>query len=253
MCASRSRRRRSSWELTLRSLLARGALEATTLGRPASGPPAARHGCLWVSPRPPDGWLAAGPALVLLTGQPPASHPGPATPPLSPRLARWACRRPPRPPASTAPVVRSSGPTAGKQGRVQAGSAPEWRASPGMFALFPALMPTSPHPPGQKAPRQFQTAIRLPKGSGGLRFMTAVGLGNCMACRLEHEARVEGGNPAALAGQAECSCFSGSEPPSPATTLRPPRTRARADHLGSAPQPSDPPSSSRRRSARSIR
>ena len=160
---------------------------------------------------------------------------------------------PPRPPASTAPVVRSSGPTAGKQGRVQAGSAPEWRASPGMFALFPALMPTSPHPPGQKAPRQFQTAIRLPKGSGGLRFMTAVGLGNCMACRLEHEARVEGGNPAALAGQAECSCFSGSEPPSPATTLRPPRTRARADHLGSAPQPSDPPSSSRRRSARSIR
>jgi len=77
-----------------------------------------------------------------------------------------------------------------------------------MFALFPALMPTSPHPPGQKAPRQFQTAIRLPPGSGGLRFMTAVGLGNCMACRLEHEARVEGGNPAALAGQAECSCFS---------------------------------------------
>ena len=204
---------------------------------------------------PPTRWLAGSRSGSRAAhGPAPCEPPSPpATTPLSPRLAWWACRRPPRPPASTAPVVRSSGPTAGKQGRVQAGSAPEWRASPGMFALFPALMPTSPHPPGQKAPRQFQTAIRLPKGSGGLRFMTAVGLGNCMACRLEHEARVEGGNPAALAGQAECSCFSGSEPPSPATTLRPPRARARADHLGSAPQPSDPPSSSRRRSARSIR
>ena len=87
--------------------------------------------------------------------------------------------------------------------------APEQRASLGMFALvFPALMPTSSHPPGQKAPKQFQTAICLPAGSGDLRFMKAAGLGDCMTCRLEHEARVEGGNAPALVGHAVCSCYS---------------------------------------------
>ena len=192
---------------------------------------------------PPTRWLAGSRSGSRAAhGPAPCEPPSPpASPPLSPLLAQWAGRRPPWLPASTAPVVRSSGPTAGKHGPVLAEPAPEQRASLGMFALiFPRLMPTSSHPAGQKAPRQFQTAIRLQAGSGGLRFMTAVGLGDSMTCRLEHEARVEGGSPAALEGHAECSCFSGSEPargpppPPPAPSARAPGLTTSALHHSQA-------------------
>ena len=112
-----------------------------------------------------------------------------------------------------------------------------------LLGIFPTLMPASPTK-GQKAPKHFQVAVQLPKGPNGLRFMAAIGLGDCMKCRLAHAAREAGGHAAALQGHAVCMCYSGGESmPPPAAPARARAGPALADRRGSVPQTSGAPSS----------